>query len=290
MKYTNTQGFSLVLALGMMIMMTSIALFILEFSVPFSRSVKWVEHAAKSFYQWYSALEHGLYDLERDIPQKEPSGDTSTVDEKTFFRYASEAVWSQIPISWWGNSEYDTDWNMISSSGWLSFFIPANTFTSINKKISFTFRVPDFDENGTSDSIKSGEKEVLLFQLSSSSDSISSKNLLSTDYSGNIFSLQGLMQGETLSNNSNTDFSTFYNAHCINADCVLRVAIVQKLIGGSQGQILPYLEWQLNSSKDMPTGVTTIYAEGHSYGYRKNLALPYSQKSTNAAFDFVVLQ
>jgi len=40
MKYINQKGFSLVIAMGLVILMTVMAMVVLEFAVPFSKDIK----------------------------------------------------------------------------------------------------------------------------------------------------------------------------------------------------------------------------------------------------------
>ncbi len=60
MQYKNTSAFSIVLALGLMLLLSFTGLYLLEYIVPFSRNVKGVENASKAFYQSYAALEEAI--------------------------------------------------------------------------------------------------------------------------------------------------------------------------------------------------------------------------------------
>jgi len=123
MKYHNT-GFSIIFALGFMLLSSLVSLYLLSFIIPFGRSVKGIEFATNAYYNAYSGVEealyltssgaqHGIYGYEGNVsPSSQQDYGFDITSTNTF-----------IPVAGQGDSEYDSHWNTISLGQPIQLFI-----------------------------------------------------------------------------------------------------------------------------------------------------------------------
>jgi len=85
--------------------------------------------------------------------------------------------------------------------------------------------------------------------------------------------------------------NSFYSANCRNSNtkCVLKLSIIGS-IKDTLGVQVPFLEYQIQTSNPVPTGITQILAQGDYNGYTKQIDIKIPQASLNQAFDFTVFQ
>jgi hypothetical protein len=120
MKNKKTSGFSIVLAMGLVLLLSFSSLYLLEYMVPFSRNIKWIENASQAFYEGYSGVEEWLLQVYSWGIWEDYGEIQSGVQV-----YEYSVIWSGsiIPIPEEGNSEYNSNWNRISQEEPISLLI-----------------------------------------------------------------------------------------------------------------------------------------------------------------------
>lgn len=303
MKHQNTLWFSIILAMWLMLVLSFTGLYLIEYMIPFSRSIKGVENASQAFYEGYAWVENSLLSIYSGDIWDDYSDDFIWNQD---FAYTVTASWSIIPFDWKWNSEYDSNWNKISQNIPISIFLGKNRLhTWWSDRIRFSLRVPDFDGDGNSENLKTsdGDDDIILWQLSSTTDSISSRSgslITESDINLDIietslWSSTSLSEGITL-DGTDRSFQWFYNnnsSECddVNNECVLKISIINPLISDNLwSSTIPYLEYQIHTDTVIPLSQSYVTSEGKSYGFTKKLELVIPQQSTSSAFDFTVLQ
>lgn len=291
-KYKN--GFSIVIALGFMILMSSIGLYLLEYMIPFSRNIKGIENASKSYYQSYWWLEDALLYSYSWWIGSSPSNILSWSIDYWYRVFSSGTL---IPQTWEWNSEYDSDWNKISQTNTIQLVIWNNRLISWGSRIQIRLRVPDFDLNWSPDVLDTTpDDDLILWQLSSNTNSISTANgelIQESDIDGNIINLWTTTWFWlwVLLDWSSGNFSNFYTSNCgVWNECVLKISVINLLESSADWQLIPYLEYQLTTSNSIPLQYADIESIWQSVSFRKSLEISVLQQNTNAAFDFAIFQ
>ena len=297
-KNNNNKWFSLPLALGLVILISLLAFSILEYIIPFSRDIKWIENSSKAYYQANIWIEEWLYNIyERN--------NSWSINQKTEYfdnifswsinsKYSTFSSWSVLPPAWEWNSEYDKDWNIISSGDPIQLSIWGWDFNT-SDNLDITFRMPSIYNSDTlSWSTFFPYIWIVNWQLSWNSDSLNSSwsiinaNQINLQTTINFNNLQWI--------NLNWDqwvdeiFSTFYNNNCISNLCSLKLSLINK-IETTDWVSIPYLEWKLTSwFSIIPTRYSKIESSGKSYWYKKDLKIRIPSNTINEAFDFTIFQ
>lgn len=312
MKYWNKQWFSLVIALWLTLIMILLVLYILEYMVPYSKNVQWIENSTNAFYQTESAIEDWLYGFKSRgdaITQEWWKNMTSSVVDFSFTTTSSGSV---LPTPWYWNSEYNKIYNIISI--WNPLQLQLWEWSNIDwRDVDFTFKVPDLSPgNLREESIVWDTLAIINWQLSSESNS------LNASWTGSYIQAKDICDGDTpdifIACYSHMDaregldlnwisrtFQNFYDYYCKGAwseKCTLKMSIINRLdwtakeTGTVRKDILiPYLEYKIDfGSTNVALRYSRIEATGKSYGFQKKLEVRVPQTTTNEAFDFTVFQ
>ena len=160
--------------------------------VPFSRNIKGIENASQAFYETYAGVEDVLLEIYSgnvDANHNDPMIGLSD------YSYSYTGSSTNIPDFGLGNSEYDNTgaFSIISQARPVSIPIGNNAFGGGTNTFSLTLRVPDIDGDGSPDTL-TDRSDVFLWQISSRSDSLTSRDLINIAPSGsttlNILSQQ----------------------------------------------------------------------------------------------------
>lgn len=297
----NNRWVSLPLAMWLVMIMSLLAFAILEYIVPFSREIKWVENSSSAYYQANSWIEEWLYDVyirnnswvidNRDEFFEDYSWES--IDNK----YITTSSWNILPPLWEGNSEYDSDWNIISL--WNPIQLSVWDWY-IDSDFEIAFRVPNLDNNAlTNETLSWTNIPIVNWQLSWSS------NTLNASWSIIMWS-EILESKDNFDNNidiwldewseldwTNISFDDFYSNNCLLwFKCILKFSIVNKLeLDDIDEIIVPYLEWRIITWDNIiPLRYTKIESSGKSYWYKKDLEVKVAWPTVNEAFDFTVFQ
>lgn len=292
MKHTQTSGFSLIIALGFMILMSSVALYLLEYMIPFSRNVKGIENASKAYYQSYAGIEDSLLYAFSGWIWAEPS---STISGLVDFWYRTDSNGILVPEPGVWSSELDADWNRISLSEPIQLSIWDGRLSFWAIRIRLRLDVPDFDRDGSPDSLDiTPDDDMFLWQLSSATESISTRDgnfINESDIDGTDISLWTWWYSAWVTlDRVNTTFPAFYNTNCgVWNECVFKLSLINPIIANAWNS-LPYLHYQVETTGDIPTRFKQIISFGQSLNFKKELQISVLQQNTNAAFDFAIFQ
>lgn len=298
----NKKWFSIIIVMWLIIISSLLVFSILEYIIPFSREVRWIENATLSFYQWNSWIEDWLYQIYKrnswsDDNRDEKTNSYNDTVLKSSWVFETKSSWSIIPPAWEWTSFYDSDWNTIYQTNPIQLNIWEG-FLDTNYGFKIFFRVPDINWSNNLDWL---DIAIINWQLSSSSDTLNSGdsyitaskinnknslvnlNLRYFNLKDNLFEWKKLDWSPQL-------FKDFYNAKCNSDKCVLRFSIVNKLINTSSNTI-PYLEWKVDIwNRKIPLMYTRLYSSWKSFWYKKDINIRVPFKRLSEAFDFTVFQ
>jgi len=299
MKKNNKKAISLPLAMWLVMIMSLLAFAMLEYIVPFSREIKWVENSSVAYYQANSAIEEWLY----YVYTRNNSWFIDDRDEYLLWftsdlitkSYNTTSSWNTLPPFWEWNSEFDSNWNTISM--WNPIQLSVWEWW-IDSDFEIAFRVPNLDKFWTNLDVETLSwwiLEIINWQLSWSGDTlnaswsiIKAENILESDDDFTDNNIDVWLSDGVILDWSSESFSNFYN-NC-DEKCTIKFSVINKL-ETIDSIIIPYLEWQIQSNNDMlPLRYSKIEASGKSYWYKKNLEVKVRGNTVNEAFDFTVFQ
>ena len=300
----NNKWFSLVIAMLLVIIISLLAITVLEYVVPFSKDIKWVENSSKAYYQANSWIEEGLYSIyERNSSwsiddREEYSENFWWVISSSF---STNSSWTILPPPWEWNSEYDPNmyvvysWNPVQLFIWNWYYNPSNEF-------KLYLRVPDLDRIPSSpETLSWWSLPIINWQLSSTSNTLNASwsIITATDINNindNSYIDMELMQWVDLDWNetNNQKFWKFYEDNCswIWSGCTLKLSVVNKLeTNTTTSIIIPYLEWKLDLwTSIIPLRYTNLQTSWRSYWFKKDINIKIPSQTVNEAFDFTVFQ
>lgn len=274
----------------------------LEYIVPFSKNIKGIENSSKAFYQSYIWVEEQLLQAYSWWIWHETTADpfsTEAIDAE----HSAIVLGSVIPQPERWNSEYTEDASMsqLSQEKSIQLFIWNDRLVwNDNDHINLEIRIPDLDRDTTYDEAfnTSPVDEIVFWQLSSENDSLSA--------SGSLIDESSIHNNAINSSNpyrfwvaknwvkldwDEEDFNIFYDSQCRGSnECVLKISIINPLVSNSNNTTIPYLEYRITTSADIPLPETYISSRWKSYWFSKWLEVVVPRQTTNAAFDFTVFQ
>lgn len=296
----NNKWFSLPLAMWLVIIISLLAYSILEYIIPFSRDMKWVENSSVAYYHANSWIEEWLYHISIRTDEKLEESKNYT-NNNVGDKYNTFSSWTLLPPIWEWNSEYDKDWNVISSWNPIQLSI-WNWYITWTDDIAIKFRIPDFNWDWDNNDLTLNWSSfppylpIVNWQLSASNNTLNASwsiiranNIDWTELIINNFQWVDLNWSET----NNEIFSTFYSNNCNSwNDCTLKFSVVNKLeTDDIDPIIIPYLEWQLTTWDNIiPLRYSKIESSWKSYWYKKDLEVKVPSQTVNEAFDFTVFQ
>jgi len=299
----NKKWFSIVIALWLVLLINLLALSILEYIIPFSKNTKWIENSSASYYKANSWIEDALFKIKNNPLWTESSKnlDSSLVSD---YSYKVKANGSILPPIWEWNSEYNKNWNKISSWQPIQIEIWNQSFSF--SSFIFAFKIPNIDWTNKYLSWTnlpiinwqiSWEKNTLnaytwsyikWSQICSSNENFSD---CSINFSNPPLYWQDLNDNVETINDFYWDWVTWY---CWTWSwCILKLSIINKLEDINWINI-PFLEWQIKNSSNPPQTIPLRYSiinsSWKSYWYKKNLEIKVPQDTVIEAFDFTVFQ
>lgn len=302
----NKQWFSILLAMWITLVTGMIAILILEFIIPFSRNIKWVENSSAAFYQSYSWIEEALWFMSQNDLWDEDSQDFNPANPQDT-AYSVESLTSIIPPVWKGNSEYNPDWNRLDNNFPIQLAITDNNIDFSD--VDFTFRIPveldSWDDIQWNDDL---QPYIINWIITGISDNLTPLNK-SDDVSVALNGINDQLIEKTEIWNPNISISwregrtlddqrctvtSFLRNTCPWVSWIYDVTLKMTLVDAlklDDGRFIPYLEYQINFWLDeVPWRYTQIETSGKSYGFKRSMEIKIPQTSTNQAFDFAVFQ
>lgn len=295
MQQHNTKGFSIILALWLTLLMSFTGLYLLEYMIPYNRSVTGIEHASQAFFESYSWVEESLYQV-----YSWEIGDefTKVWIWSEDFSYEIQANGILLPPVWKGTSEYNSDWNSISKNTPIQILIGKGRLVTGNKRIELDIQVPDYDGiSGVSDqdklNIADGNDDIVLWQLSSQTETLYTRSgsLIQESDINNALTTNLWQEWWVLWDGSSESFRDFYEDYCdeVTEECVLKISLIRDIISKNNEE-LPFLEYQITSSEAIPTREVRVKSTGVSFGFQRQLEFSLPQQTTSTAFDFTIFQ
>lgn len=305
MKKTK-KAFSLIIAIWLVMITIILAIIIVEYIIPFSRNIRWVENASIAYYLSYSGIENWLYYFkwrEDEDARKDMSYSTGSISSKGY-SFATSSSGMIIPAPWTWDSNFDNNWNKISMWNPIQLSIWYGFLNNIND-FSITFKVPNID---WTDSIKlfwnQDNNIILSWQLSSENETLSADpeymikvrdinernpvSLWNKEWRKvwwDDFWVTSSTGAITLV--SATDF--FSNCWDWNK-CILRFTIVNPIKQEWTEISLPFLEWKVNTTSLIPLRYSRIESTWNSYWFSRILKVRYPQDTIPESLDFAIFQ
>lgn len=266
---------------------------LLAYMMPFMKWVKGIENTSGAYYQSYSWIEKALY-----FTNKERSNlrtETWSVLPLWQVKWATYTTYSSgwiIPQIWYGNSEYNKNFNIISQTEPLQLQV-GNGFITDWANFKFTFQVPE--ELKKSFSLSGWTWAIINWMISSDNDTLISSGTYVTSGDVNSTSkwdIQNKMWANLIGNS--LSFRNFYNAHCLSTNsCILKMSVINMLaLTDTNKTQIPYLEYKIEfwNSSYLPDRYTRIESFGKALDFQKKLDVRVPQQTVNQAFDFTVFQ
>lgn len=283
----NKQWFSLVIALWLIVLISVIALSVLEYIVPFSKNVKGLENSAKSYYLSTSWVEEALFYVNSRSWSQIWNESSDSISWLLDYGYNTYSSWVILPPVWEGDSDYDSNYNKISVWNPIQLEIGYDFYSDLSD-LDLNFNIPNLDSIQNETLSGSSDKAYIAWQISWSWNFIQSSSwthITKSDIaSSNIdFYLKDL------------DLDDFYNNNCANS-CILKFTIIDNLEVNLTWWIwwstkAPYLEWGINNNwSSIPLRYTIIETKWNSYWFSTNQKIRFAQDTISEAFDFTVFQ
>lgn len=304
MKNINKKWFSIIIWMWIVIVATLSAYFILSFALPFAKNIKWIENSSASYYHAYGWIEDSMYFINKErssLTQEKVQTNTTS----SWYSYTTMSSWSMIPLAWYWNSDFDTDYNIIN----INDPIQLDVWYMTNDEWSnakFYFKVPDMWQS--INTLSWWTNPIINWSLSSENDTlISTWTYITADFiNSNTYPSYWTIWTKIWESIFWTwwTFKDFYNwewifsmytNNCKTNSCILKMSVVNNLyLDDSKNTKLPYLEykidfWSLTWNKPA-LRYTTINSIWKSYWFRKDLEIKVPQQTINQAFDFTVFQ
>ncbi|PID87439.1 hypothetical protein CSB07_01370 [Candidatus Gracilibacteria bacterium] len=280
----NKKGFSIVFALVFVILITLLVIYILEYIIPFGKDVKGIENSSKAYYEANKGVEDSLFYARENkfLNKTDSAGNYEYV-----LKAKTDPTNTTIPFLAKGDSDYDKDFNIISSGNPVQMEI-GNGAISNWSGVKLHIRAPNIDGGGNK--ILTGPTVLVTWKLISPSGVLDGKLSASVQtevYNGSL----GSLSGKELDGTPGT-LETYYNTNCsFGNKCSLKLSVVNE-IKSLSGIILPYLEWKIDftNSNTLPTRFFRVISSGKSGTFKKTLKIKKPQQSVIEAFDFTIIQ
>jgi len=308
----NKKAMSLILAMWLVLIMTLLVLYILEYIIPYSKNVKGIENSTNAFYQADGSIEVGLkYIKDRNIDVNKWNWDLRTetgssfLSNKVAFSLSTTSSWKVIPPDKLWNSPYDNHFNTISA--WEPIQLSVwNGMVTNWFNVKFTFKIPEKLNNNWfwlswwTWAIINWQLAWLWNTLNATGSWILSDDIWNNWLNSKIFwwwvsNSLWVDYIKWLDLNSNSvDYSAFYSQNCNNtwSWCILKMFLVWDLIWNDPNKTrLPFLEYKIDfGNSKVPLRYSTIKSVWKSYWFQKELETKVAQDTVNEAFGFTILQ
>lgn len=297
----NRKGSALLIALVVLIILIIMSTVFIERLLSFSKSSEGVENSNVAYYHALGSIEKALF--------------TGWVDKFTPWNIATSAVWNTtitgsllkvltgsttIPVTGFGNSPYDSDWNMVSLWSPVQLVVPDGiAWDSVN----FYFRIPKLDSTQTSTNIDTSlsNSGVILWMLTSTGNTLFASGETSIFLWSEIDGIAKNISGRIGITNEGIFklFRQFYTNDlwingndCAGYRCTLKLSMIRPVtIMGNPNTIIPFLEYKITGfNKSVPQQYMHIQADGYAYGFMRSRTIELPQITTSNTLDFAVVQ
>lgn len=288
----NKKAFSLIIAMGLVLITSLLAFTILEFIVPFSKDIKWIENSTKSYYQANNWIERGLYFFKKRTDSQSRSELTRIYSVNTDYKFSTTSSGLTIPAVWKWTSSFNKDWDTLNVSDPIQLLIWYWFVTNLST-LRIDFRVPDLNNDLLLwETLDWTTTPMVNWQLISETDTLNSlPTTVFTADTVNWWDLQfSTLNGKKVSDSSTVTFSTFFSSNnCNTSKCILKISVINDL--KSSSKVIPFLEWKITTwANSLPLRYSTIESVWKANWFSKNLQIRVPQETVSEAFDFTVFQ
>jgi len=301
----------------LVLIMSLLVLYILEYIIPYSKNVKWIENSSNAFYQSESSIEEWLKylkerdeDIENSVSWVDLRKEKSTIfiSNKIGSKFDTTSSGTIIPPVWEWNSSYSWSFNKISF--WEPIQIEVWNGMVDFSNIKFSFQIPKALNKDNKD-LDWWTWAIISWQLSSSNDTLNANKswILADDITSTWIDYEIFDWNDKNWDNieydkwikldwNDEDIGMFYTSNCYDAGswCILKMFIVNDLIL-TDWNSLPYLEYKIDFSSwlqfwvtNIPLRYSRIKSTWKSYGFQKELEVRVPQQTTNDVFNFTIFQ
>ena len=293
----SKKWFSIIMWMFLTIIMSLWALVILSYIIPFARDTRWIENATNAYYQAYGWLEESLTHIKTRTNLTTETSKSMPTDA-IWYSYQTYSNWSTIPDSWYWNSDYDKEYNIISPIRPVQLQI-WNNYVSNWNSVNFYFQVPEeiLDKHTFGTSLSWTTQPIINWLLSSNNDTLIADETYFT--ADQINGLSPCNLGDNYCKINNRDWLTlgwtwvtfwdFYLNNCNSNPCTLRLWVVNNLVL-TNGTQIPYLEYKIEFNTSVPLRYTRIESKWKSFWFSRDIEVRVPQQTINQAFDFTVFQ
>jgi len=136
------------------IVISVIAIYLLDKIVPFSHDIKGIENGNISYYRANTALDEALLSMSGSTPWYETGSSTSLLSNGSGIVYKVTANGSSLPVPGQGNSEYDSNWSVLAPGKPIQLVLRSSSVIGWgNVGTYFSFRVPDLNSDGSPETL-----------------------------------------------------------------------------------------------------------------------------------------
>lgn len=321
---------AMLIAILVIVFITSLMIYFMEKIVPISKNIKWVENSTAAYYEAQSWVEEALLYMSRDNPVAETWA-TFNLSKPIWYSISMSASWTLTPQDWYWNSEYDSNFNRIWP--WEPIQIPIRDNILSSWNIHILLRAPNLDWTcSTSDytTIMWWTWMIINWILTWSWNTLYSSwwitaNMINDVKKSNLNSNECdkqfwidfyLTNPWTLPNNwilidnwndlnwSGWILIDFYNSSgpfvwkwlwtnwsvCSWYKCSIKFSIVTPLKNNNTWQSIPYLEYKAWIWNSTPLQYAIIETDWFSRWFKRHTKKEVRQLTTNEALDFTVFQ
>jgi hypothetical protein len=282
----NKKALSLVIAIWVTLVMSLLALFILEYMFPFAKNTKWIENSVVAYYLADSGIEDALYFMSWASLWAEKHKNLTWVQDYSINMIAS---WTVLPPAWEWNSEFDKNFNIIRI--WEPIQLEIWHWKLNNLKIYF--KVPKWQ------SLSNTNSWIINWQLIAQDDVLNASwsQITWSQINWDLKNWKKIFKNwwdnenwRVTSDDSSKTFSQFYSDKCnwSNSWCILKMSVINEL--KITNWYVPYLEWKIENNNKLPLRYTIIKTKWRSYWFEKSLKVRIPQQTVNEAYDFTVFQ
>jgi len=292
MKKNSLNAFSLVIAIFLMLICNILAIYLLQYVIPFFKNTKWMEFWVASYYEAYSWIEDLLYNMKWNDAYYETW--KTMPSSAVWYSYSLISTWNTIPSLWEWTSDYNSNYNAISINQPTQLLLK---WTIDWAQTYFVFRVPNLDLSwSTAETLTWDTLPFINWKLSSNNDTLTSSWSYifwsNINDSKSTSSLRLNNRSWYLLNWTQQNFQTFYsNNNCALSWCTLKLYVLNNLETTDWTQI-PYLEYKIT----FPAWIyvanyyAKVSASWKTTWYKKDIDFYVPQQTTIWAFDFTIFQ
>ena len=300
----NKFGFSLVIAMGLSLIIVLMALVVINYIIPFSREIKWVENSSASYYEVNSWFEDAMWFVTQNPLW---SSTWKTYSSSKDFIYNIISTWSLVPALWRWNSDFDKNWNKVSTWKPIQMEVWNWRISDFSTPPKAYFRVPNLSNSAWLTLSWWAVLSIISWQISSPKEALNA-NTTSYLYANKVCtsdisdaSCIGSTNNIIFNNSLNwlkiswvwQSFQNFYSQNCNSSWswCTLKLSVVNPIVLTTNNTPLPFLEWKINFwNSSVPDRYVNISISWKSSLFQKSMDVFVPQKTLLDSFDFAVFQ